>query len=129
MRRAARMPRIGTARAGRDAARALLSEDVAPDAVEWTVEGQPAGLFDGVEITAQTAPVTVPRSFLSLANSVVWHSDPERFAHLYAFLWRLRGGAHLMQDRAVPALARLRPMETAVHRCGHKMKAVVPVVI
>ncbi len=120
------MPRIGTAQAWRDAARALLSEGVPPGQVEWTIEGaDQAPLFGGAGVPVRTAPVTVPRSFLGLAETVVWHDDPQRFAHLYAFLWRLRDAPRLMQDRADLGLARLRRMEKAVHRCQHKMKAFV----
>ncbi|WP_299376569.1 UdgX family uracil-DNA binding protein [uncultured Tateyamaria sp.] len=119
------MPRIGTAQAWRDAARGLLAQGVPPQDVDWTVEGAPQGLFGGAPVATQAVPVNVPRSFLALAQSVVWHSDPQRFAHLYAVLWRLRDAPRLMQDRADPEVARLRRMEKAVHRCQHKMKAFV----
>ena len=68
---------------------------------------------------------SVPRSFISMAQTVVWHSDPERFARLYAFLWRLRGAPQLMADRGDADLAHLRQMEKNVRRCQHKMKAFV----
>lgn len=67
----------------------------------------------------------MPRSFIALAQTVVWHSDPERFARLYGFLWRLRDAPHLMTDRGDPDLSRLRQMEKNVRRCQHKMKAFV----
>ena len=36
------------------------------------------------------ARLTVPKLFVTLAKTVVWHADPERFAQLYTLLWRLR---------------------------------------
>ncbi|MCK0150067.1 UdgX family uracil-DNA binding protein [Marivita sp. S6314] len=119
------MPRIGTADAWRDAARSLVSNDVPPEQVQWTTHDAPPSLFGGSTALPAPRPISVPRSFLSMANSVVWHSDPTRFAQLYAFLWRLRQNPQRMQDRADVALASLRRMEKAVHRCQHKMKAFV----
>ncbi|HEY9039875.1 MAG TPA: UdgX family uracil-DNA binding protein [Roseovarius sp.] len=122
------VPLIGAAGAWRDAARGLLSEGVAPGDVLWNAEGQGGApdLF-GSDAAARvgTAAVTVPRSFIALANTVVFHTDPQRFARLYALLWRLRDAPHLMSDRADPDLAKLRQMEKAVHRCRHKMRAFV----
>lgn len=121
------LPRIGTAQAWRDAARGLLARQVPPDAVLWRFDADPqADLFGGMQSRpARTATLTVPKSFLDLANRVAWHSDPERFARLYTLLHRLRRDPALMNDRADPDLARLRMMEKAVNRCAHKMKAFV----
>lgn len=60
-----------------------------------------------------------------MAQTVVWHKDPERFARLYGFLWRLKDAPQLMADRADADLSRLRAMEKNVRRCQHKMKAFV----
>lgn len=119
------VPRLRTAKAWRDAARTALAQQLAPEQVSWGNETTPAGLFD-TELTAVPArPVKVPRSFVSLANSVVWHSDEERFARLYALLWRLQDQPWLMTDRADRDVAKLRAMEKEVHRCQHKTKAFV----
>ena len=77
------------------------------------------------EIAPTRATLKVPREFVSLAGSVVWHRDPERFARLYALLWRLRSEKGLMEDRGDTALTKLRSMEKAVHRDRHKMTAFV----
>ena len=122
------VPLIGAAGAWRDAARGLLAAGVAPDDVLWNVEGQGSApeLFRAdAAVPVGTGAVTVPRSFVALANTVVFHTDRQRFARLYALLWRLRGAPHLMSDRADPELAKLRQMEKAVHRCRHKMRAFV----
>ncbi|WP_298837253.1 UdgX family uracil-DNA binding protein [uncultured Roseobacter sp.] len=119
------LPRIGTADAWRKAARGFLATGTPPQEISWGDTSVQAGLFDISADTPQHTLVTVPRSFLSMANSVVWHSDPSRFARLYAFLWRLRDAPHLMTDRGDADLAALRRMEKNVHRCQHKMKAFV----
>lgn len=98
---------------------------MAPEDIRWGHEDEPGDLFDQSAVSEQPGGATVPRSFLSMAQSVVWHSDPSRFSRLYAFLWRLNDKPGLMADRADPALSRLRLMEKNVHRCQHKMKAFV----
>ncbi|MEX1235143.1 MAG: UdgX family uracil-DNA binding protein [Roseovarius sp.] len=122
------VPLIGAVGAWREAARGLLAAGVPPGDVLWNAEGQQEApdLF-GTEVSAlvPTGDITVPRSFVALANSVCFHSDPQRYARLYALLWRLRAAPHLMSDRADPDLAKLRQMEKAVHRCRHKMRAFV----
>ncbi len=119
------IPRIGAAKAWRDAARRLLSAGVAPDRIRWDEEGASRGLFDDAAVVAGAGPILVPRAFASLADSVVWHSDADRFARLYALLFRLRAEPHLMSDRGDADLAHLRRLEKNVHRCQHKMKAFV----
>jgi len=120
------LPRIGTDDAWRDAARRLLAAGVPPRDVLWDFAGGPADLFGSDDALPDPVhQITVPKSFVSLARSVVWHSDPERFARLYAFLWRVVSEPRLMADRADPDLAKLRAMEKNVHRCQHKMKAFV----
>lgn len=119
------VPKIGAWEAWRDAAREMLGAGVPPEEADWGDEDRPRGLFDAPATQRPASAMTVPRGFLSLARSVVWHSDPSRFARLYAFLWRLRDAPQLMQDRGDADLAKLRQMEKNVHRCQHKMKAFV----
>lgn len=119
------LPRIGTASAWRDAARGFLSAGIPPDQITWGDSTTAAGLFDDPAPAPPTGTVTVPRSFVQMANKVVWHTDPERFARAYAFLWRLKDAPHLMTDRGDADLAKLRGMEKNVRRCQHKMKAFV----
>lgn len=120
------LPDRNTAGAFRTAARGLLAGGIPPEAVMWQYGRGAEDLFAGPQTpVAADAPVTVPRAFVVLMNGVVWHSDPERFARLYALLWRLKQTPSLMEDRADPALARLRQMEKAVRRDKHKMTAFV----
>ncbi len=123
-----RLPRIGTADAWRRAARGLLAQRVRPEQALWLWDAAPqADLFAGD--AAPTPPpdpaIRVPRAFVDMADRVVWHADPERFARLYHMLWRLMDSPGLMGDRGDADLARLRMMEKAVNRCAHKMKAFV----
>lgn len=119
------MPQIGTAQAWRTAARQFLAAGIPPEAVLWGDTTTAPDLFTETTTLQKERQVTVPRSFISMASSVVWHTDPERFARLYAFLWRLKDAPHLMTDRGDADLSRLRTMEKNVHRCQHKMKAFV----
>jgi DNA polymerase len=120
------VPDTGTAEAWRALARSCLKEGLAPSEIIWGGEHSERSLFDG-EPPRRSSPVniTVPRSFVALAETVCWHRDADRFARLYHFLWRLKDAPHLMGDRADPDLAQLRGMEKAVRRCQHKMKAFV----
>lgn len=119
------IPKIGSAEAWRNTARDFLSAGVPPHQIVWGDGTAPNDLFaQSMELTP-TARITVPRSFVTMANTVVWHSDPQRFARLYAYLWRLKDAPHLMSDRGDADLSRLRLMEKNVRRCQHKMKAFV----
>jgi len=118
------VPEIGTAAAWRDAARGLLGAGVPPADVLWQFGAGDADLFADAPATPPApGQVSVPKSFVSLAENLCWHSDPQRFARLYAFLWRLKDRPSLMADRGDADLAKLRVMEKAVSRDKHKMKA------
>jgi DNA polymerase len=107
----------------REAARDLAEAGVPPQAVVWQVE-EP-DLF-GSERSAAAAPsFAVPRAFVDLARSVICHSDPERFALLYAMLWKLRSNRSAMEDRADHLLDRLEQLAKDVRRDIHKMHAFV----
>ncbi|MCL3883937.1 UdgX family uracil-DNA binding protein [Marivita sp. GX14005] len=119
------IPALGTWNAWRDAARRLLAAGVPPEEILWSGAGAERDLFGAQTAMPARGAITVPRSFVEMAQVAVWHSDPERFARLYAFLWRLQRAPHLMRDRGDVDLARLRAMEKNVRRCQHKMKAFV----
>lgn len=119
------LPRIGTFEAWRGKARALRAAGVKPHEVLWT-RGEPAGdLFADALPPEGDAPLTVPRGFLDLARMAIWHSDPERFARLYALLDALQTDKRLIEDRADPRVARLNAMAKEVGRDKHKMTAFV----
>ena len=109
----------------RDAARDMAEAGIPPDAVVWRVEGQAGDLFGTDVPQPKGATFAVPRAFVDMAKSVVFHSDPERFALLYAMLWKLRSNRHAMEDRADPLLDRLQRLAKEVRRDVHKMHAFV----
>ncbi|MDW4498725.1 UdgX family uracil-DNA binding protein [Sulfitobacter sp. D35] len=123
------LPEVGTFEAWRAAARGLANSQVPAQEVLWQVGGGDGDLFAGTEDdalpSAAGAPFTVPSRFMALANCVVWHRDPERFARLYALLLALRETPRLMADRGDARVSVLEVMAKAVRRDKHKMTAFV----
>ena len=117
----------------REAARALLAQNVEPESVEWRVGGerdlfgedagrsaQPPGARAGAE------PVfRVPRAFVELAELVASHKDDGRFALLYRLLWRLREDHDLLSRTTDDDVFRARAMAKTIRRERHKMEAFV----
>lgn len=114
--------------AWRAAARAGLRGDVAPEAIDWPCDVQAALLPAAPLLDApvvQPAP-SVPAGFVELADAVLCHRDPQRYALLYRVLWRLRHGERGLLDRASDAdVNRALMLRKAVQRDMHKMKAFV----
>ena len=114
----------------RDAARALALAGVPAEAVAWRAGSSGGDLFggagDAAPLPSVEAPAfSVPKAFVTLARSAICHSDPERFALLYALLLRLRDHPKAMEDSAAPLLRRLERMAKEVRRDIHKMHAFV----
>ncbi|MEO7365524.1 MAG: UdgX family uracil-DNA binding protein, partial [Sphingomicrobium sp.] len=109
----------------RTAARNLVEAAVPPEAIVWDVAGGEPDLFGGDEPAGAGPSFPVPRAFVELAQAAICHSDPERFALLYAMLWKLRANRHALEDRADPLLDRLEGLARAVRRDEHKMHAFV----
>ena len=114
----------------RSKARSLLRSGHQPGAIYFLPFQQGQPMLD-LETAAPNAPKSehqtrVPAEFLSLAQTVSYFREPERWNWLYSLLWRLtHGEAHLLADHAEPAVRRLRIMEKAVRRDIHKMHAFV----
>jgi DNA polymerase len=109
-------------------ARRLLAAGVLPAQVVWRLPGEENGLFEAGDdmLPAGDQPVgSVPPDFIALARQGVNHADPERFALLYRFLWRLVQDRGLMQAASDADLVRLTRLASAVRRDSHKMKAFV----
>ncbi|PSJ40732.1 UdgX family uracil-DNA binding protein [Allosphingosinicella deserti] len=117
----------------RDAARSLAGARVAPQDVAWRVGESAGDLFAAAagpvapgSAAAQGAPAfSVPRGFVALAETVICHSDPERFSLLYALLLRVRDQPRVLDDAADPLVRRLEIMAKGVRRDIHKMHAFV----
>jgi len=117
--------------AWREQARAMVAARMPPESIIWSLDGEgERSLFGG----AAALPVTLPvpqrgvranRAFLRLANSVILHRDPKRYALLYRLLWRLQSDPRLMEKPADPDVHRLAIMAGHVRRDIHKMRAFV----
>ena len=126
----------------RRAARDLLARNIPPEQVSWHSSRTPTqDLFahpgdsaePGEPLADSTAghsdgnapPINVPPEFLALCQSVILHSDPNRFGLLYRLLWRLLHEPALRHDPLDADCVRLQHMAQAVRRDMHKMKAFV----
>jgi len=109
----------------RDAARDLAEAGVPASAVVWQVKGGDADLFASDSIQPAAPSFPVPRPFVDLARAVVCHSDPERFALLYAMLLRLKDNRDALDDGADRLVRRLQDLAKSVRRDVHKMHAFV----
>ena len=111
----------------RDAARRLAIAGIEPDHVTWQIRGESGDLFGDAPLppAPDRAAFSVPRAFVALAETVVLHSDAERFALLYQLLTRLRDQPGLMEDKADPLFRRIDMLAKAVRRDIHKMRAFV----
>jgi uracil-DNA glycosylase len=114
----------------RRAARRLLAAGTAPQQVSWHVQNASAqDLFAGGETLpsgSDSAPaVPVPPEFVSLAETVILHSDAGRFGLLYRLLWRLVHEPGLRHDSLDADRVRAQHLAQAVRRDMHKMKAFV----
>ena len=112
----------------RIAARSAALIGVPPEGLHWQVGEAMADLFAGAtEPPLPPAPAgaafSVSRTFVALAETVVLHADPERFALLYTMLVRLRAQPGLIDDEADPLRRRLEGMAKEVRHDIHKMRA------
>jgi DNA polymerase len=112
----------------RDAARGLVMGGVPPMHVVWQVKGADGELFgsEGIAPPAAGEPMfSVPKAFIDLAKAAICHREPQRFALLYALLWKLKGNRRALEDRADPLVDRLEKLAKEVRRDAHKMHAFV----
>lgn len=113
----------------RTAARALLAAEVPPEQVTWLASGEASLLLDQDEpasASASGATTRIPAEFLGLMESLICHSDPQRYGLAYRLLWRLtHGERQLLQLITDPDVVRARNAEKNVRRDSHKMKAFV----
>ena len=119
-----KLPDCGIFDAWREMARIAISHGIEPNDIDWIAAN---GLFGGAQLP--NAPgkhqARVPPAFLKLAQSVIWHSNPERFGLLYQALWRLDRDAGDPLSPADPLGRQLHLMAKSVGRDIHKMHAFV----
>ncbi|MBO1078887.1 UdgX family uracil-DNA binding protein [Roseomonas haemaphysalidis] len=106
----------------RRAVRGLVAAGVPPERASFATEAAP-GLFADA-LPAEAPPVALPRPVSELIELVACHSDPERFALLYALVWRvLKGERQLLEVHSDPLVHRLERMRKSIRRDLHKMHA------
>jgi len=121
------LPRLGTWSAWRTAARALASNTIAADDVNWTRDGDAAGLFD----VATPLPIvgdhalTVPKGFMTLGEQVICHRAEGTFDLLYRLLLALNNTSTRLSNRADPLVNRVEELAKNIRRDRHKMRAFV----
>lgn len=102
------------------AARSQLAAGRRPESLWWTPDPTAA------KPANPDQPIPVPRRFMELARPASCHRASDRWALLYAVLWRLtHGERHLLQLAGDPQTARLHTYAKTVRRDVHKMKAFV----
>jgi DNA polymerase len=112
----------------RSQARALLAEGVRPEDAVWRVGDADGDLFGALTRDTPAAPpskITVPKSFLSDAQTAICHRDPARFDLLYRLLWRVQTERGLMANAVDDDVHRLHGLTKAIRRDIHKMHAFV----
>jgi uracil-DNA glycosylase len=115
----------------RDAARQALLAGLPPDALDWRMAGEETPdlfLADGVEpapVAPDPAAARVPRAFIGLAETVILHRDPGRFALLYRLLWGIQRQPRLLEEASHPDVHLADQVAKAIRRDIHKMHAFV----
>ena len=109
----------------RAAARVLAMAQVPAAEISWQVGDGPQDLFaaDGDTVAAGEGAFSVPRPFLALAQSVICHKDPERFAFLYQLLLRLRTRPKALGESGDALIQRLERMAREARRDLHRMQS------
>ncbi len=122
---APRLPRLGTFEAWRDAARALASNGVLADDIDWAMEGGAQSLFGAGAPLPAPREMSVPKAFVPLAKLVCAHRTEGAHDLLYRVLLRCRGNGPLIGNRADEEVQQLEAWAKNIRRDMHKMKAFV----
>ena len=129
----------------RAAARRLLAQAVQPADVSWhcadaalpDLFSDASDMSNGSDALGTPPPDVptagepnhpafgVPAEFITLCQSVILHSDPNRFGLLYRLLWRLVHEPALRHDPVDADILHAQHLAQAVRRDMHKMKAFV----
>ena len=106
-------------------ARALASNDVAPDDIEWGMEGASETLFGSGAPLPTSQEMSVPAAFFPLAKLVCAHRAEGAHDLLYRLLLRCRGNTRLLRNRADAEVQQLEAWAKNIRCDMHKMKAFV----
>jgi uracil-DNA glycosylase len=117
----------------RRAARDLVASNISPDRVSWHSSGAPiedlfadsVGSVPKAQGCANSPVINVPAEFLTLCQTVILHSNLNRFGLMYRLLWRLQKEAALRYDSLDGDWIQAKHLAQAVRRDMHKMKAFV----
>ena len=112
----------------RSKARKLIGNQVPPSEVQlFDDDGQRSLFGDSPDLgDMSVATFRVSKEFLSLAQSVAYHRDFNRWNLLYRTLWRIKNEqSYLLEIETDADVHRLIQMEKQVRRDAHKMKAFV----
>lgn len=118
--------------AWRSTALQACRQGLTPSEISWGIADRQHGLFDsdcapghGIDNTAKPLDTEALSGFFSMAERVICHRDPERFAKLYGLLWRLLRSPRLLENSVDLEVCWLRQCLKAVNRDCHKMHAFV----
>lgn len=106
-------------------ARALASNGVAPDDVDWGMQDADVGLFGAGAPLPPPREINVPKGFVTLAKQVCAHRDAGVHDLLYRVLLRCTGTRGLLGNRADAEVQQLEAWAKNIRRDMHKMKAFV----
>jgi len=116
-------------------ARNCLKQEISPSQMQWQSHHADANLNLFASESIEDMPLSsssrtsekdlkVPRSFMELAQIVICHNSPERFALLYRVVWRLMHENRLLLDYQTDSdVMQLTAMAKAVRRDAYKSKA------
>ena len=104
----------------------LFAENKFPPTLPYPAEGggDNYGFKKRKQPSVNKISLKVPRSFMELAQIVICHNSPERFALLYRVVWRLLHENRLLLDYQTDSdIMQLTAMVKAVRRDAYKIKA------
>ena len=114
----------------RSRAKTLLVMNISPAAVNWPDQNsEQTDLFSTptlLEAPSEKAVFLTPRSFITLAEIVSCHRNPNKWHLLYQALWRItHNERHLLEIPTDPLVRQLNVMKKQIQRDVHKMHAFV----
>jgi DNA polymerase len=110
----------------RRAVRSLAAQQIAPERVTFVAGTENDLLSDKSlgDVSNNAPSLLLPRAVGALVDSVVCHREPQRYALLYALIWRvMHGERSLMEVPSDPLVRRLEAVRKSVGRDIHKMHA------